>query len=159
MRFFKRRGLRILQFLLLTQPLLIFTARSYGDLSSQHWTPGLCSWHGTGITGSQGIPPHFSTTCESGTTHAPSTTPNPTGSYSQKLWGFIFLVLEPWTVVWPGAGVSSSCGVLPPHVNVALPTLPLPHLCAATGRCSFCLSRRMWFFKYLVFRLPYYSVS
>ena len=38
---FKRRLLRILQFLPLPQPPLVFTARSYGDLSSWHWNSGL----------------------------------------------------------------------------------------------------------------------
>ena len=33
--------LRILQFLLLPQPPLVFRYRSYGDLSSWHWNPGL----------------------------------------------------------------------------------------------------------------------
>ena len=33
-----------------------------------------------------------------------SATPNPTVFYSQKLWGFIFLVLEPWAV-WSGLGL------------------------------------------------------
>ena len=38
---FKKRGLRIPQVLQSTQPPLIFTARSYGDLSFWHWNPGL----------------------------------------------------------------------------------------------------------------------
>ena len=41
-RAFKRRGLRIPQFLLLTQLWLVFTARSYRDLS-WYWSPGLGS--------------------------------------------------------------------------------------------------------------------
>ena len=35
-----------------------------------------------------------------------SAAPTPTGFYVQKLWGFIFLVLEPWAV-WPGLGLGS----------------------------------------------------
>ena len=37
----KRKCLRILQFLSLTQPPLVFTARNYEDVSSWHWSPGL----------------------------------------------------------------------------------------------------------------------
>ena len=40
---FKWSFLKIQQFLLMLQPPLVFTARSYGDLSSQCWNPGLCS--------------------------------------------------------------------------------------------------------------------
>ena len=35
-----------------------------------------------------------------------SATPTLTGFYNQKLWGFIFLVLEPWAV-WSGLGLGS----------------------------------------------------
>ena len=38
---FKRNCLGLLKFLPLTQSLLIFTARSYGQLSSWHWKPGV----------------------------------------------------------------------------------------------------------------------
>ena len=37
----KRNCLGIQQFFPPTQPLLVFTARIYGDLSSWHWNPGL----------------------------------------------------------------------------------------------------------------------
>ena len=49
------------QFLLLHQTLLVFTARSYGDLSSWYWNPGLdCAvWPGAGIAHSPGSPPNF----------------------------------------------------------------------------------------------------
>ena len=40
---FKWSTLKIWQFLLLLQHPLVFTARSYGDFSSQHCNPGLCS--------------------------------------------------------------------------------------------------------------------
>ena len=39
--FFKRNFLGLQKFLLPTQSLLDFAARSYGDLSSWHWNPGL----------------------------------------------------------------------------------------------------------------------
>ena len=39
---FKWHLLKIRQFLPLPQPLLVFTVRSYGDLSSQYWNPGQC---------------------------------------------------------------------------------------------------------------------
>ena len=39
--FFKRSCLGLQKFLLLTQSPLVFAARSYGDLSSWHWNPGL----------------------------------------------------------------------------------------------------------------------
>ena len=38
----KRSLQKILQFLPLPQPLLVFTVRSYGALSSWHWDSGLC---------------------------------------------------------------------------------------------------------------------
>ena len=38
---FKRTLLRDQQFLLLSQPALVFTARSYEALFSQHWNPGM----------------------------------------------------------------------------------------------------------------------
>ena len=40
---FRQSFLKIWQFLPLPPPALIFTARSYGDLSSWCWNPGLCS--------------------------------------------------------------------------------------------------------------------
>ena len=40
---FKWRLLKIQEFFPPPQPLLIFTARTYGDLSSWWWNPGLCS--------------------------------------------------------------------------------------------------------------------
>ena len=40
---FKWSILKIWQFLLLPQPPMVFTARSYRDLSSSCWNPGLCS--------------------------------------------------------------------------------------------------------------------
>ena len=39
--FFKWNCLGLQKFLPLTQSLLVFVARSYGDLSSRHWNPGL----------------------------------------------------------------------------------------------------------------------
>ena len=39
--FFKRNCLGLQQFLPLTQSPLVFAARSYGDLSSWYWNPGL----------------------------------------------------------------------------------------------------------------------
>ena len=39
--FFKRNCMGLQKFLPLTQSLLVFAARSYGDLSSWHWIPGL----------------------------------------------------------------------------------------------------------------------
>ena len=56
-------------------------------------------------------------------------TPTPTGFYSQKLWRFIFLVLEP-RAVWSGLGLGSLASKVslpifyPPHVNVGLPVPP-----------------------------------
>ena len=60
----KQSLLKIWQFLLLPQPPLDFTARSYRDLSSQCWTPGLCGLPGAGITHFQDsfsnfYPPHL----------------------------------------------------------------------------------------------------
>ena len=40
--FFQRNFLGLQKFLPPTQPLLVFVARNYGDLSSWHWNPGLC---------------------------------------------------------------------------------------------------------------------
>ena len=56
---FKRSLLRILQCLPLPQPPLVFAARSYGDLSSWHWTLGWVVGSGARILHSQGIPPNF----------------------------------------------------------------------------------------------------
>ena len=39
--FFKSKCLGVQKFLPLTQSPLLFAARSYGDLSSWHWNPGL----------------------------------------------------------------------------------------------------------------------
>ena len=44
-----------------------------------------------------------------------STAPTPTGFYSQKLWGFIFLAREPWAV-WSGLGLGS----LAPKVSLPI---------------------------------------
>ena len=44
-----------------------------------------------------------------------SAVPTPTDFYSQKLWGFIFPVLEPWTV-WSGLGLGS----LAPKVSLLI---------------------------------------
>ena len=58
----------IQQLLPSTQSLLVFTARSYGDLSSWHWNSGLGTWCGAGTPHSQNIPPEFLfTTCVCGT--------------------------------------------------------------------------------------------
>ena len=54
-----------------------------------------------------------------------ATSPTPIGSYSQKLWGFIFLVLEPWAAQ-SGLGLGS----LAP--NVSLPILS-SHECGTTS--------------------------
>ena len=51
---FKPSFLRLWQFLLLPQPALVFTARSYGTGSL-----GCAVWPGAGIACSQGIPPDF----------------------------------------------------------------------------------------------------
>ena len=40
-----------------TQSLLVFAARSCGDLSSWHWNPGLGAWCGSGTPRAQDIPP------------------------------------------------------------------------------------------------------
>ena len=40
-RFFKRNCLGLLKFLPLPQSLMVFAGRSYGDLPSWHWNPGL----------------------------------------------------------------------------------------------------------------------
>ena len=56
---FKWTLLKIWHFLLPPKPLLVFTARSYVDLSSWHWNPGLCSVTWAGIACSQGNPPEF----------------------------------------------------------------------------------------------------
>ena len=56
---FKHSFLKIQQFLPLPQSSLVFTSRSYEDLSSQHWNPGLCGLTWAGIAHSQGIPPNF----------------------------------------------------------------------------------------------------
>ena len=105
-----------------------------------------------------------------------SVAPTPTGFCSQNLWGFIFLVLEPWAV-WSGLGLGSLIPkiFLPnfylPHMNVGPPVpvllLPpslcatlhllasLPHLCvSAPPTCLYNCD----YFKSLVDRLPYSSI-
>ena len=66
---FMRKGLRIWQFLLVTQPAQVFAARSYGELSSWRWNPvaheGVS--HGAGIPYSQDILPFYITTWGLGT--------------------------------------------------------------------------------------------
>ena len=50
--FLKRNCLELQKFLPLTPLPLVFAARSYGDLSSWHWIPGLGAWCGAGTPGS-----------------------------------------------------------------------------------------------------------
>ena len=68
---FKWSFLKIQQFLLLPQSSLVFIARSYGDLFSQCWNPGLC---GPAWGWDRSLPRYLSwflsTTCECGTTSA-----------------------------------------------------------------------------------------
>ena len=56
---FKGSFLKIQQFLLSPQSPLVFTDRSYGDLSSWHWNPELCHLAWGWDACSQGIPPNF----------------------------------------------------------------------------------------------------
>ena len=57
---FMRNCLGLQKFLLLTQSLLIFAARRYGDLSSWHWNPGLGGpGVGLGLLCSRDIHPKF----------------------------------------------------------------------------------------------------
>ena len=50
---------------------LVFTARSYRDLPSWHWNPGLGTWCGAGTPHSWDVPPKFlSTTRGCGATHS-----------------------------------------------------------------------------------------
>ena len=51
--FVKVNCLGLKKFLPPTQSLLVFTARSYGDLSSWHWNSGLGTWFGAGTPHSQ----------------------------------------------------------------------------------------------------------
>ena len=55
-----------------------------------------------------------------------SATPTPTGFYSQKLWGFIFLALEPWAVQSSLGLGSVTPNFYPPQVNVVWPITILP---------------------------------
>ena len=73
--------LKIWQFLPLPQPRLVFTARSYGDLSFWCWNPVLCSlaW-GRGHSLPRHPPQFLSTTHECGTSHSASTSPQHTES-------------------------------------------------------------------------------
>ena len=45
-----------------------------------------------------------------------STTPTSTSFYSQKLWGFISLALEPWVAEWSGLGL----GLLTPQGSLLI---------------------------------------
>ena len=66
--FFKRNCLGLQKFLPPTQSLLDFAARSYEDLSSWSWNPGVGAWCGAGTPHSWGIPSKFlPTTCGCGT--------------------------------------------------------------------------------------------
>ena len=70
-----------------------------------------------------------------------STAPTPTGFYSQKLWGLIFLVLEPWAG-WSGLGLGSLAPEVslpifshhtwmwgcPSHISVPLSASPPHHI-------------------------------
>ena len=58
-RHFKRRLLRILQFLPPSQPSLVFTARMYGTYLPGPGTLGCVVWFGAVIPRSWGIPPNF----------------------------------------------------------------------------------------------------
>ena len=65
--FLKRNCLVPQQFLPLTQSLLPFVARSYGDLSSWYWNPGVGGWCGSGTPHSSDITAEFLfTTCGCG---------------------------------------------------------------------------------------------
>ena len=57
--FFKRNFLGLQKFYPLTQRPLVFATRSYGDLSSWHWNPGLGAWCGAGTPCSWDIPPEI----------------------------------------------------------------------------------------------------
>ena len=66
----KQSLLKLRQFLPLPQPLLFFIARSYGDLSFWHWSPGPCglAWGWDHLL--PRCPSSFlSTSCECGTAH------------------------------------------------------------------------------------------
>ena len=66
--FFQKNCLRLQKSLPLTQSPLFFAARSFGDLSSWHWNPGLGAWCEDGTPHSQDIPLNpLSTTCGCGT--------------------------------------------------------------------------------------------
>ena len=102
-----------------------------------------------------------------------STAPNTSGFYRQKLWGFILLVLEPWTV-WSGLGLglfvpkypsrflstTCECGTVcstaaATSLHYTLSPCLSAHLCDSTPPT--CLDES-GFFKALVIRLPYNSV-
>ena len=93
-----------------------------------------------------------------------SADPTPTGFYSQKLWGLIFLALEPWTG-WSDVGLRSlvlkislhfisithGFGTSPFCFSMCLPPRPRqPHPFYPPGECSF--------FDSLVVGLPYSSI-
>ena len=60
--FFNRNCLELQKFLPLTQSLLVFASRSYGNLSSWHWNPELGASCEVGVPCSWDIPPEFSST-------------------------------------------------------------------------------------------------
>ena len=72
---FKQSLLKSRQFFPPPQPPLVFTARCYGDLSSQRWNPGLCrlAWIWDSLL--PRYPSRFLFTCEFGTTHLQVSTP------------------------------------------------------------------------------------
>ena len=85
---------------------------------------------------------------------ASSTDSIPIGFHRQKLWGLIFLALEPWAG-GPGVGL----GLL--ALEISLPNF-YPHGCGASPFCvcTFPTSLdRCGFFNSVVVRLPFNSIS
>ena len=78
--------------------------------------------------------------------------------YSQKLWGLIFLLLEPWAQ-GPGVGLGPLTPVIsllnfyPPHMGVgqSIPRIPVCGPPTSLDGCGF--------FNSTLVRLPFHSIS
>ena len=82
---FKWSFLNIWPFLLPPQPPLVFIARSYGDLSSRHWNPGLCGLAWGWDHSLSRYPSQFLfNTCECGTAHDGSATVAPSPCHTSS---------------------------------------------------------------------------
>ena len=107
---FKWNFLKIWQFLLPSQSPLLFIARSYGDLSSRHWNPGLCGLAWGWDCWLPRYPSRFlSTICECGTVPHSATT--------SSLWPFCLCASPPASATLPLLPIWMSVASLNPWLS------------------------------------------